>query len=263
MEKTPTYSREKAISELKALVLDWLSGKSDRSIASMARGAKVSEACVRRILNDNSMPITENLQKILSFLNSGGTHKQILGSLGEDLRKHIKFELSYLKFEEVQDYVSMVDKESFLPDFVHQAIFERSSISKGISFDEIKNMFGAYGETAAMNLVTAKLAHAVDGQLVCVPELKNHSWSISTYKQFLSDAIKNFYKTTSDVNYIFNVNEGVSETGYSKVMDVIEVAHKNISSLVKDNPGEIPLSVGGFMDTMTYQNIFVKNRETD
>lgn len=257
------YSKEKAISELRSMVSDWIEEKGTRGIAALARGANVSENCIRRILNGNSMPVTENLQKIITFIKGGGTHKNLLNSLGESLQKHIKFELSYLKFDEIQDYVPMLEQEQFLPDIVHETIFERSSMIDGISLNEVKDMFGKYGDQALQNLINAKLVIVDDEKIFCIPELKNHSWSTGKYKQFLSEAIKNFYKTDTQFNYLFSVTEGVSIEGYNKVMDVVEAAHHNILAIVKENPGKVPLITGGFMDTMTFKNVFSKIEENE
>ncbi len=258
MNETVKYSKENATLSLQKMITGWLAENGTRNVSSLARGSGVSEACVRRIMTNNSLPTTINLHKLITFINGEGTHQQILSSLSDDLQKHLTFELSYLQFEEVQKYYTMDQKEKLLPDFAHQVIFERSSMGSGISLEEVKELFGAYGETVINSLIKSELVQNKDGQLVALEKYKNHSWSTEFAIHFLSDSIKTFYKTDCKVNYLFNINESVSKTGYSKVMDILELAHKNISHIINENPGNVPLTMGGFMDTMTSKNFFEK-----
>lgn len=258
MNETVKYSKENATLSLQKMISGWLAENGTRNVSSLARGAGVSEACVRRIMTNNSLPTTINLHKLITFINGEGTHQQILSSLPDDLQKHLTFELSYLQFEEVQKYFAMDQKEKLLPDFAHQVIFERSSMGPGISITEVKELFGSYGETVVNNLIKSELVQNKDGQVVVIEKYKFHSWSNELYKSFLSDSIKTFYKSEFKTNYLYTINESISIAGYSKIMDILELAHKNISHIINENPGNIPLTTGGFMDTMTSKNLFDK-----
>lgn len=258
MNETVKYSKENATLSLQKMITGWLAENGTRNVSSLARGSGVSEACVRRIMTNNSLPTTINLHKLITFINGEGTHQQILSSLPDDLQKHLTFELSYLQFEEVQKYYAMDQKEKLLPDFAHQVIFERSSMGSGISLEEVKELFGAYGETVVNSLIKSELVQNKDGQVVVIEKYKFHSWSNELYKSFLSDSIKTFYKSENKINFIFNINENVSKNGYSNVMDVIESTYKHIQKIVNENPGDIPMTTGGFMDTMTSKSLFEK-----
>ncbi|MFN3453767.1 MAG: hypothetical protein ACK41T_02330 [Pseudobdellovibrio sp.] len=256
-----SYSKENAVESLQKLINSWLEENPNRSVAMLAKNSNVGENCIRRILNSNSMPTTANLHKILSFLNPNSTNMMIKNRLAKDLSQHLAFTLSYLFFEEFNNFKPMLEKESILKDFPHQFIFERSSIASGITIAEIISLFGSYGSTVVDNLVKNELVTVSDDIVVCQPEYKLHSWSVELYKSFSANVISNFYKTNSSINYLYNVNEGVSVAGYSKVMDILEAASKQITKTIQENAGDIPLSTVCFMDTMTNINLFESKNE--
>lgn len=255
------YSKDQACLELKDLINNWLSEKDSRNIAALARGAGVGENCIRRIVNSNSMPVTENLQKIVVFIKGADQNKNILSSLSSNLQSHIKFELSYLNFEEVQEYVSIADIENQIPTFVERAIFERSSIHNGISIQEVKDLFGQNGVNSVEKLVKNNFVTTQNDYVIVNEKLKYHSWSFQSAKSLACDSLQFFFKTHTNTNYMFNLNEGVNITGYCEIMDALEKAHKAISQIAKNNPGKIPLTVTGAMDTMTTHDFFAKKVE--
>lgn len=257
------YSKEQACSELKQLVNDWINAKENRNVSSLARGAGVSENCIRRVLNNNSMPITENLRKIILFIKGTDTNKNIISSLMPSLQNHFKFELSYLSFEEIGDYLNILEIEAILKDFPHQFVFERSSMDPGISVTEINEMFGSYADTIIENLSKSNLVSDTDGIIKCNQNYKNHSFSTIYYKNLSTQMIQNFYKTDSAINYLFFQNESVSKNGYAKVMDIIEDSSKKVMAAIKDNPGDIPLAVIHCMDTFSKKDFFTKKKDSE
>lgn len=258
MKTANQYSKEEASQGLRDVVEQWLKDKPNRNISQLARNCEVSESCIRRILTNNSFPAFENVQKIINFLQAGKTHQQALSSLPNALSDQLKFQLTYLNFEELKNYTPMGEKEALLTDFAHKAIFERSCIQNGISLEEIKKMFGQKGETAVQQLIEAGLVEFKNGFYVSKPEYKDHSFSQHFYKTYLSDTIREFYKSDSQVNYIYNMTDGVSTKGYAKIMDILEATSHEIQRAVKEFPGDVPVSAGVFMDTMTYENVFSK-----
>lgn len=258
MKTANQYSKEEASQGLRDVVEQWLKEKPNRNISQLARNCEVSESCIRRILTNNSFPAFENVQKIINFLQAGKTHQQALSSLPNALSDHLKFQLSYLNFEELKNYTPMGEKEDLLPDFAHKAIFERSCIQNGISLDEIKKMFGQKGEIAVQQLIESGLLEFRNGFYVSKTEYRDHSFSQHFYKTYISDTIREFYKSDSQINYIYNITEGVSKQGYAKIMDILEAATLQIQQTAKGMPGDVPLTTGLFMDTMTYENVFNK-----
>lgn len=251
-----TYSIEKAAIELNRLVSDWLNSKENRNVALLARSSKVSENCIHRILKSNSMPKAENLQKLVSFIKGPESNQNVFGSLEENLQKHIKFELSYLDFEESKSYVGLGPKEDFLKDFTHHAIFELASMNSGVEISELQNQFGTHGLKVVDSLQKANLVKVVDNRVLAQDEYRYHTSSGVLQKRFLVGAAEEYFKLESNVNYLYTHTGKVTSSGYSQVMDVVEAAHKAIWRIVDTNEGTIPLVVGGFMDSMTANNIF-------
>lgn len=255
------YSRNQACIELKGLISNWLSEKQNRNISTFAREAGVSENCIRRILNNNSIPVAENLFKIIVFLNGNKKNSLLISSLPTDLKNLITFELSFLNFEEMSDYSVFTDLEKVLIDFPHQIIFERSSMGKGIDKTEVIDMFGSYGETIINNLQKYNLIQVTDEKIVCIENYKHHSLSTSYYKNLSAQFIQNHYKLESSINYLFFQNESVSINGYAKLMDVLEDASKKAMAVIKENPGEVPVALVNCLDTLSKKDYFTKKMD--
>ena len=75
------YSKNTATQELQSLISHWLNEKDDRRLAKLARYAGVTENCLRRVMNQNSLPTTENLHKILLYLKKAKTNQQLVDQL--------------------------------------------------------------------------------------------------------------------------------------------------------------------------------------
>lgn len=259
MENLIQFSRNGAVEALQSIINEWLSQDTSRNLAVLSRVSGVSETSIRRIFASSSILSPQNTHKLLFFLKNGKTHKQVFESIPSDLANYLKFQLSFLQFEELNDYVELGPLEKNLPDYTHQLIFERSSISKGINLDEVKELFGLVGLKAVENLQSADMVSVnADRFVIANPSIKNHTPSIEIIKNLLSQNIRQFYKTDSEYNYIFCVHDGVSLEGYCDVMDILSNAYKQIQIIVKKKAGDIPISAGGFMDTLTSENILVR-----
>ena len=249
--------KEQAVTALQSSVNSWLAENSRRSLASLSRESGVSESSLRRLLNNSTWPSQDNVFKLISYLGNGNIVSTV-NALAEPLKNQIKFDLYYLDFKELKKYVSLGGKDSALKDFTHQVVFERSSIGPGISVAEIRELFGAYGLTAVENLKVAGLITEVDSTIKCVAEYKYHAFTTQMTKDFLAQSIATFYKTQTNYNYIFSFNDGVTTSGYGQIMDILENAQQAIFKIIEDSPGDIPVTIGGFMDTLTTNVLFDK-----
>lgn len=255
------YSKISATQELQNLISNWLNEKKDRRLAKLARYAGVTENCLRRVMNQNSLPTTENLHKILLYLKKAKTNQQLVEQLPETLGDQLKNQLAFIDFAMISNYRQMVDKEHYLKEFSHKVIFERACMNNGITILQVKEMFGLKGEQAALDLIEDGLIQLVENKYIAKSEFVNHTFSPSFYKKYTAELISEFYKTESDANFIYNFSAGVSVIGYNNIINILKSTTREIQNIIDQMPGEIPITSTLTTETMTYSTIFKKTEK--
>ena len=257
-QNTSYDNKESAKTALKVLIEEWVNAKPSRSPTSFARKAGLSETCVRRILNGDSLPMAENiLRAVATATGEEKINGDVLSSLPKDLSEYLRQNLSFLSFEQSHSIVPLGNIESFLNDSISRFLFVRSGIGEGISIDEINHSFGELGIKHLDRLVQNGILCQKNGQ-VTTSTKKDYAFSVGFTKELLSESILSFFKDKSQTNIIFSVNESVSKEGYCEIMDVIEKANTEIIKICLSKPGNIPMTTGGFLDTMTAGDFFEK-----
>lgn len=262
MEILP-YNYDDAVDALKVMINDWISLDSKRSKTSLARASDVSEATIRRIVNDGILPLPHNICKIVSFIKGISTNHDLIEKSGDALAPVLSFHLPYLAFEASKEYSRLsIDAEQALNSPTKRLIFTKSgACNDGVLADQIISEFGKYGIKEANELVSLKLLKFLDNRYFVSDEFRDFSMSPELSKLTILEMVKLYFKEHFETNYSFNVTDGVSLSGYNSVMDVMQEAHERISKIVKENPGKYPLFVTGVMDTLTVDNAFLPPEE--
>ncbi len=250
----------KTITSVKELVNFWINSKSTRNATGLARSCEVSEACIRRVLNSNALPMHENLFKIVSFIFNDLEKAIILEHCTSEFIETLKVKLPYLNFtNNSYNAFTIKELECILTDFPKRIIFELSSINSGLPVEKAIEMFGSYSDSIIEEFINKKIVSIVDNKIVCDQTLKNHVWSTSFSKKLCVDSINYFYKENSNLNFLFLQNEGISVKAYGEIMDILSDASKKIYNIILENPGEIPASISCTLDTLTFESVFKKD----
>ena len=118
-QNTSYDNKESAKTALKVLIEEWVNAKPSRSPTSFARKAGLSETCVRRILNGDSLPMAENiLRAVATATGEEKINGDVLSSLPKDLSEYLRQNLSFLSFEQSHSIVPLGNIESFLNDSI-------------------------------------------------------------------------------------------------------------------------------------------------
>lgn len=246
------------INEVKGLVDGWLAANATRNITALAREAGVSESCVRRLYNNNSVPQNDNLMKLLTVLSGQS-------SIG-NLRKHfesqksvINFLMSNYSFLETASFINeskpLLEEEVYIEDYHSFLVYAFSSNRTPITAADIKDMFGMVGEMALEGLI-AKGLIKINSTNYLEPKVKNIRPSKELIKKHLPEITKMFFKLDNPFNCHILHAETVSKKGYGLAMDAFEKFLAEIGNVIQNHPGEVPLVVAGFLDTLTLKPYF-------
>lgn len=248
-----------AASDLQILIANWLEEKSNRNLSHLSRTSGVSETSIRRIMNSKTLPMNDNLIKILTTIFVGARHKDLIEKLPQSLCLYIKYNLPYFTFEDHDTRTDAYSLDGLLSNSEMEFIFIRCSISTGINKSDLIEEFGTRGLNAINELINVGLISEDNGLLFS--KYNNSTISTALSKRLAISCLTKFYREYAETNRFFTEFDSVSVIGYCKVMDAIDDLNKNILRIMKDNPGNIPLVTSCFVDKFTLKNVF--NEEED
>ncbi|QDK44680.1 hypothetical protein DOM22_05645 [Bdellovibrio sp. ZAP7] len=254
--------RTNLVTEVKGQIDTWLSAKESRSVTALARAAGVSESCVRRLCNDDRSPLPDNMLKILMAVSQKSSI--------EDLKTHFessngiqRFLLHNYSFLEKATYIDsctpLLEKEKSIDEYLPFVVYLMSANRTRIHKNEITRLLGLMGEMALDSLVSdGFLKIEADGIITAL--VTDVRPSKELIRKHLPDLTKMFFKLDHDFNGFALMSESVSKKGYGLAMDVYEKFLADMGEVIQNNPGEVPLIVSGFMDTLTIEPYFRKEQ---
>jgi len=250
--------RLELINEVKGLIDAWLAANATRNITAFARESGVSESCVRRLYNNSSVPQNDNLMKMLTVL-SGQSSIEGLKKHFESKQHVCKFLLNNYSFLESASFIDqckpLLNEEVYIEDYHSFLVYALASNRTTITALDIKNMLGMVGEMALDELI-AKGQIFVNSNNYLEPKVKNIRPSKDLVKKHLPEITKMFFKLNNQFNCNALFIKTVSKKGYGLVMDAFEKFLADVGNVIQNHPGEVPLVVAGFMDTLTLKPYF-------
>lgn len=259
MQTNISFGKVEAVKSLQDLVNKWMDLSPARSVAALARSSSVSDSSLRRLMNDNVLPSNENVGKIMHYLLGATKNRDLVENNDQTVVDLVKFVMPFKAFEAVKDYsVIAPSVEEALDSSTKQLIFAKASVGKGIMKQEILEDFGKLGIKASEDLLKKGLLISSGEVFTVTPECSKHSISLEMTKEILSLAIQTYYKPETDTNFVHATYDSVSKQGYGQIMDVYMKAYNDILSIIKEQPGNVPVIAGGFIDTMTTSDFFEK-----
>ncbi len=262
------YTKDKIrfIKELQTIIRTWIRGNKVRTVASLARGAKVSDVSVRRLLNNDRKIVNESVFNIISWIYDQSTFEGMVKALEKDdkpivLEWFIKY-YSYMrkypvlqenKYIPVSDVVTgspmaffgylltlvldQVSRKRFQQEFGGPAIAELDKLIKKCFLQEIEGMVSIQGEAVSLKFTKEQVAYLL-------PEL-----------------CKMFFKPDHDFNAQHLEVGALSKEGYNDLRDFHLEFLAKIQTLYRTKPGNIPVISAGFSDTFTSRPYFTNEGE--
>lgn len=258
------YSKPEVVKALQQEVNAWLNAHPNRTKTSLARTSTASEASVRRLLNDGTLPNAENISKIVSVIRSTSTVRDLVSDTDDQISKMVSFHMPYLNFDMPKETVLWTSFAAKLNTQIKKMLFVKIGALKTVSAIAIKDEFGSLGLSEVKTMVSDGLLK-ISGDGFAIADGLESSFTTDTQavKEIIDIGLKMYYKPEFTTNYSLFEAELVSKKGYGRVMDVLENAHKEIREIAAQHPGEVPLFVAGFMDTMTADSFFGEGRDND
>lgn len=256
--KNVLYTKNQLVEEVQKVFQLWKNEKPElRTIAHLSRETGVTDSALRRLLNQNSKISDDSIYKVLVHILGVSGYDNMLQSLGDfpESRKWFQRHFSYLKAAPaLQEYKPSYIAEEITESASSYAVYKYICAHQDIGKNEILNQFGLRGEIELNKLIDKNLVQVLNEKLV-VKDKK-----ISITKDQAIGLLPKLMEFSLKREHIYNAVvleiEGVSKEGYVEMMDAYETFLNNITQIIKNRPGGIPVVAAGFLDTFTCQPYF-------
>lgn len=257
--ETLLYEKNKLVGEIQDILLSWINGKPEvRSVANLSRSTGVTDSAIRRLLNGGAKIADDSIFKILAHVYDQREYDKLFASLEGKLevQKWFSKNYAYLKKAPVlQEYIpSSLAEEVTESTFKYSVYKYLAARETPVGFREVKEQFGKKGEIEVERLIVNKLV-AVENDFLIVKD-KKIRFTKDQVADLLPELTRIYFKRDHAFNGRILEVEGVSKAGYIKILDLYDAFIDGLTTAIKNNPGEIPLIVSGFMDTFTTEPYF-------
>lgn len=254
-----TFEKNKLVSEIQDVLNSWLNEKPEtRSVASLSRATGVADPAIRRLMNNNIKINDDAIFKLLAYIFDVQTFDGISSALSKNPEALKWFEKNYAylktstalaayKHSPVADEVAA----NAMTYSVYNVVLALKSVPSGY----IKEQFGMRGEIELENLLKKGLLLQKDGE-IHVKDDALLKFTKEQTVQLLPEITKVFFKADHEFNARSLEISAVSKDGYNEIMDAYENFLNQISNIYKNRPGNIPVVVAGFFDSLTTQPYF-------
>lgn len=244
----------KLVKEIQEVLSSWLNEKPDtRSVAYLSRETGVSDSAIRRLLNSDVKIADDSIYKLLTHICRANDYDTFLGLFTgkKNIQVWYSKNFAYLKkAPALEAYKPTPIAEIISENPISLSVYGIISSMKGLTQSYIKEQFGVIGEFELEKLVQKEIVTInSDGILFAkAGKVKITKEQVIANLPALSMI---FFKKDHVFNgRILNI-ESVSLDGYKKLMDAMDKYIDDVSTIVKENSGEIPVITAGFMDTLT------------
>ncbi len=256
---TPT--KIKFIKELQAMINVWIQDNPVRSVASLARAAKVSDVSIRRLLNNDRKIVNESVFNIISLISGQDTFEGIVEALEKDNKPtvqewFIKY-YSYMRnFSDVHDFkrIPVVDMVAANPMafFVYSLTLIFDQVSQG----QFEQEFGGPAMTELDKLIKKGFLQEKEGMIGLPGEKAFLRFTKEQMAYLFSEVSRLFFKPDHKFNAQHLEVGSLSKEGYGELIDLHAEFINGIHHLYETKPGNIPVISAGFTDTLTSRPYF-------
>lgn len=257
------YSRDNVVKDIQSIIKNWIDEKpSIRSIAYLSRQTCVTDSSLRRLTAQNIKISDDSLFEILKSIFMSETYEEILRNLNNypDASNWFQKNFSYLR----KIPVPLEKMTSPIADEITDStnafyIYSYLCAKPGINISEIEHQFGTRGAIETLKLVSKGVVLQKDQLLY--PKEFEFQLSKKQVSHLLPELSKDFFKVDHPYNVRILETKGISKNGYIQAMDLYEEFLDRLLSILKENPGSIPVIAAGFFDSFTKEPYFGTEEE--
>ncbi len=256
-----TENKLRFIKELQTIINTWISENQVRTVASLARGARVSDVAVRRLLNNDRKIVNESVFNLIAYIYG---HRSFTG-IAEALRNNnrsmvlewfIKY-YSYMKkapFLESHIYTPVCDIVAADPMvyFVYSVVLGLERVSE----EHFQKEFGWPAGAALKKLLEKGLLSQKENMVTIEGETIHLKFTKEQVAHLLSNICGLFFKPDHDHNAQHLETGTLSKEGYGDLINLHVEFGNSVQNLYRTKPGDIPVISAGFSDTLTARPYF-------
>ena len=243
------------VAELTSRLNRWVEGAPGRNWSSLGRQARVHEQVIRRLINQGSIPQTDNLISILKAISSVRYLRDLKFHYSAEMIDYLKSRLPLAEFEEeYSQHESRGDYEELI--FTNPEIFLLYFYilaCESVTVQQLRDDFGPKVEVRLEQLYSlGKIMENNDGS---ISPLRQVSSIAGTNKQVLKALIlmmtDKSIMADENANCISALSGSVDAETYVEVIGLTEQFLGHIQSMMMEKPGKIPVFMGVVFDSLS------------
>ena len=252
------FEKTKLVAEIQNALNSWINEKPEtRSVAHLSRETGVTDSSLRRLLNGDVKISDDSIFKLLSFTSAEYKYENFLKFFQSkpEIQKWFIKNYSYMRpFQALQSYKPTPIAEEITANPIMFSVYMLVSSVNGVRSADVKEQFGVRGELELEKLLEKGLIR-LDGETLIAKENKI-KFSKDQAIDLIPELARMFLKKDHVYNYRSLEVEGVSKQGYQEICDIYEKFLGDVSEVMKNRSGNIPVIVAGFFDSFTTQPYF-------
>lgn len=238
-EQTIQDRERQSLELLQQMSWNWINAETTRTKTELAREVGVSEATVRRLLNDGKIPNTENVMRFVSFFGNANRLNDEINEKNGMLADLIAENLPFSNWSTHKDYqILRKDQESKLDTNTKILLFEKAELSCGFPQEEVRFEFGIRGIEEANKLVEQGIL-ILDNGTYRANGIQNYSYSYSMLVKAMAANLETYLRPES-VNAVSSlVTDLVNQEGYNLLKEELTAMTAKVRKIIAENPGQI------------------------
>lgn len=246
---------ERVVAELTAKLNRWVEGVPGRTWSSLGRQANVHEQVIRRLINQGSIPQTDNLISILKTVCNVRFLRDLRFHCSDDLMAYLKKRLPLVEYDQEIESQSDSNKFEILmlanPELFKLYFYILASDSVTVS--QLKNDFGPKVESQLEELYSlGKIMENNDGTITSLKQVGSIAGtSKHITKALLKMLLDTHLRAEEDQNRLAVFAGNVDAATYFELMTMSMKFLRETHSLMISRPGPYPIFLGLALDSLS------------
>lgn len=242
--------------QLRNLLSAYMSKHPHLSLNGLSKRSGVSEPTLRRIKKGQlkTLPNVSTTFELLTYLTGEKECQKIVAHLPPELGEYLSEKAPQIDNKRRFEFSESLTQS--LKDPVKYVIYKLAAGDAGVTLDKVVDLFGSYGETQLLSLVSENLLVNTQGVYRGKVEFfsLSHDVFVEHFKT-MADFIKPHKHANARKEFapVFsNYSASVSKKTYSEIIKIQRQATKKIHKLLTDtqNSGSVPVFILGAVDTI-------------
>jgi len=236
-------SSSQVLAHIKQVMSSFLSEHPQLSVNALSKRSEVSEATMRRILNDQvkTEPSGDTVLEILVAITKERRISELVKMFPGPIAEKLTQTFGILTQSNQYQHIPELERE--LNDEITYLVYKLAANTKGTSRLKVSEVLGIIGLDRLDKLISKDLVLEENGTLHA--RYKSFTLSNQVFSRNFKSCAQ-FINTQKNrdlsKNLFYNLSESINEDSYNEVLKIQRQAMKKISQLINDpkNVGDIP-----------------------